>query len=79
MLTLTSDIRTPYHRLRAGVKLAALCVATVALFWLDSVPGMAAGLAAVAALYLVPGWRFLREGVALLKPVWFFVALVVVW
>lgn len=79
MLTLTSDIRTPYHRLRAGVKLAALCVATVALFWLESVPGMAAGLAAVAALYLVPGWRFLREGVALLKPVWFFVALVVVW
>ena len=79
MLTLTSDIPSPYHRLRAGGKLAALCIATVALFWLDTVAGMAAGLAAVAGLYLVPGWRFFRQGLRLLTPVWFFVALVLVW
>ena len=79
MLTLTSDIRTPYHRLRAGPKLAALCAATVALFWLDTVAGMAGGLLAVAALYLVPGWRFFRQGLRLLRPVWIFVALVVAW
>ncbi|MDR9486153.1 MULTISPECIES: energy-coupling factor transporter transmembrane component T family protein [Sediminimonas] len=79
MLTLTSDIRTPYHGLRAGVKLAALCGATVGLFWLPNPVAMAGGLAAVAGLYLVPGWQFLREGVRLLKPIWFFVVLVLLW
>ncbi len=79
MLTLTSDIRTPYHGLRAGVKLAALCGATVGLFWLQSVAAMAGGVAAVTALYLVPGPRFLRDGLRQLKPLWIFVALVIAW
>jgi biotin transport system permease protein len=79
MLTLTSEIRTPYHRVRAGTKLAALCVATVALFVMDSIAAIALAAAAVAGLYLVPGWRFLRAGLGLLKPVWFFVALVLAW
>lgn len=64
MLALTSESHTPYHRLRAGPKLALLCVCAVAL-------------AGVVALYLVPGRAFLREGLRLLAPLWIFVALVV--
>ena len=79
MLALTSDIRTPYHGLRAGLKMALLCAATVALFWIETIPGILAATAAVLALYLVPGARFLRDGLGLLKPVWFFVALVIGW
>ncbi len=79
MLALTSEIRTPYHGLRAGLKMALLCLATVALFSLDSIPAMLAAVAAVGALYLVPGPRFLRGGLGLLTPVWVFVALVIGW
>ena len=79
MLTLTSEIRTPYHRIRAGAKLAGLCAATVGLVVLDSLAAMLLANAAVAGLYLVPGRAFLRAGLGLLKPVWFFVALVMLW
>ena len=36
MLTLTSPVETPLHRVPAGVKLAALAVYTVALFALTT-------------------------------------------
>jgi len=79
MLTLTSEIRTHYHPIRAGAKLALLCAATVGLFMLDSLGAMLAANAAVAGLYLVPGQQFAKDGLRLLKPVWFFVALVLAW
>lgn len=79
MLALTSDIATPYHRLRAGVKLAALCAATVGLLALQAPGPMLLALAGVAGLYLLPGRDFLRQGLRLLKPLWIFVALVVGW
>lgn len=79
MLALTSDIRTPYHGLRAGVKLAALCLATVGMLWLQGAGPMMLALVAVAGLYLVPGPGFARQGLRHLKPLWFFVALVIAW
>lgn len=79
MLTLTSEIRTPYHPIRAGAKLTLLCAATVGLFMLGSLGAMVAANAAVAALYLVPGRPFAKDGLRLLKPVWIFVALVLAW
>lgn len=79
MLALTSEIRTPYHRLRAGPKLAVLCGCTVALVWEQGMGAMLLALAGAVALYLVPGVAFLREGLRLLAPLWIFVALVVAW
>lgn len=79
MLALTSEIRTPYHGLRAGPKLALLCGCTVALVWAQGMGAMLLALAGALALYLVPGMAFLREGLRLLAPLWIFVALVVAW
>lgn len=79
MLTLTSPIETPLHRLPAGVKLAVLCATTVLLFALASPQALAAALAAVAALYLANGRAFARQGLRLLRPLWLFVAVVALW
>lgn len=79
MLTLTSPIETPLHRLPAGAKLAALCATTVLLFALTSPLSLAAALAAVAALYLLAGRAFAAQGLRLLRPLWPFVLVVALW
>ena len=79
MLTLTSPVETPLHRLPAGVKLAALAVFTVALFALKTLAGTAAALAAVAALHLPWGGRFAAHAARMLRPLWPFVAVVALW
>ncbi len=79
MLSLTSPVETPYHRLRPGVKLAALALGTLALFSAEGLAVQAGALAGVAALYLLGGWRFAREGARMLKPVRIFVAVVLLW
>ena len=62
MLSLTSEIRTPWHRVPAGAKLLALLAATVLAFWLSTPLQAGAFLVAVCALYLPGGARFLRTG-----------------
>ena len=47
MLTLTSPVETPFHRLPAGAKLGALCLFTALLFHLNSPLPLAALLAAL--------------------------------
>lgn len=79
MLTLTSPIETPWHGLRAGAKLAALCAATLGLFALTDPLLLAACLAGIAALYLPGGLPFLRLGARLLWPLWPFVGIVALW
>jgi biotin transport system permease protein len=79
MLSLTSEARTPWHRMPAGPKLLALVAATVALFWLTTPAQGLAVLAGVAALYLPGGARFLRQGLAMLKPVVPFVVIILAW
>ncbi|MCO6381193.1 energy-coupling factor transporter transmembrane component T [Oceanicola sp. 502str15] len=79
MISLTSPVETPYHRLPAGLKLGLLCVATTGLFALGSLWGQFAALAVVAALYAAPGAGFARAGAAALRPVALFVALIAVW
>lgn len=79
MLSLTSPVRTPYHRLRAGHKLAALSVFTFWLFLNQRLDLSAAALAGVLVLYAIPGRAFLISGLRMLKPLWFFVAIVMVW
>ncbi|PVA10319.1 ABC transporter permease [Pelagivirga sediminicola] len=79
MISLTSPVETRAHRWPAGAKLAALCIATMALFALDSVAGQGAAFAVMLALYAAPGAVFLRSGVARLRMLWPFLAVIVIW
>lgn len=79
MLTLTSPVETALHRWPAGAKLALLAGFTLVLLAFDSpfAPGLA--LAALVALHLTGGAVFLRHAGAMLRPLWPFVALVLLW
>ncbi len=79
MLSLTSPIRTPFHRIAAGPKLLALLlVAGVAMALDDPVP-LASMLAAVAALYALGGARFAGHGLRVMRPVLPLVAVLLAW
>lgn len=79
MLTLTSPVETPLHRIPAAPKLAALCLFTVALFRLDHPLPLAIALAAVAALHLAQGRAFAAHALRLIRPLWPFLAVVTLW
>lgn len=79
MLTLATGIDTPLHRWPAGVKLALLALATMALFPLGSVPVLAAAALATGAAYLACGSAFARRGLALLRPLWPFLLVLALW
>ena len=79
MLTLTSPVETPLHRLRAGAKLAALCGFTVLLFWLRDPLALAAAALVPAALIALGGLQFARHAGAMLRPLWPFLLLLGVW
>lgn len=79
MLTLTSPIATPWHRLPAGAKLAALCLFTMSLFVIGNPWVLAAAVALVAMLYLPGGPVFARHGLRMLRPLIPFVAIVALW
>ncbi len=79
MLTLTSPVETPWHRVAAGWKLAALCLFTVGLFALRGPGALGLALAGVGALYLPGGWPFLRAGLRMLRPLWPFLVILALW
>lgn len=79
MLTLTSPVKTWAHSLPAAGKLAALAVATTALFLVDAPWVLTAAGAAVAGLYLSAGPGFARTGLRQLSPLWPFVVIVGLW
>lgn len=79
MLTLTSPFETSLHRLAAGPKLLALAGLSIGLFTLQSLALIVAAGGAVAALYLAFGWPFARYGVAMLRPLWPFLAILALW
>ncbi|WP_425045457.1 energy-coupling factor transporter transmembrane component T family protein [Primorskyibacter sp. S87] len=79
MLSLTSPVKTRYHRLPAGAKLLGLSLVTFLLFVIDAPVFPVAVLVLTAVLYLAPGPSFWAEGLRLLRPVVFFVAVVMVW
>jgi biotin transport system permease protein len=84
MLTLTSPVETPLHRIPAGLKLAALCGFTV---WLFAAPGLlppgllplGISLAAVGTLYAAGGALFATTGLWMLWPLWPFILIVGLW
>lgn len=79
MLTLTSDIRTPWHDVPAGAKLGALALATMGLMQLARPDHLAGVAAMVAGLHLACGWAFARQALRMLRPLWFFVVIVALW
>lgn len=79
MLALTSPVRTPFHRVPAGAKLLGLAVFTFGVALIDAPALMLPPLALVAVLYAICGARFAVSGLRALKPLWIFVAVILVW
>jgi biotin transport system permease protein len=79
MLTLTSPINTPLHRVAAGTKLLALAGLSLGLFNLHSLWPIGAAGAAVMAAYLSFGMGFARYGAAMLRPLWPFLVVLALW
>ena len=79
MLTLTSPVEIWAHRLPAGLKLAALAVATTALFALSSPLALALAAVATVGLLASGGARFAWAALHLLWPLWPFVLIVGGW
>lgn len=79
MLTLTSPIETPFHRIPAGVKLAALCAFTIWLFAAHGILPLTLSLAAVIAGYATGGPLFAATGARMLWSLWPFVLIVGLW
>ena len=79
MISLTSPVRTRAHDWPAGAKLLALCLATLGLFFVESLTLQAIACAAVLMAYLLPGRVFFRAGMSRLFILWSFVAVVLLW
>lgn len=79
MISLTSPVETKAHTWPAGVKLAALCLATVVLFQVDALPLHIVCFAGTVTLYALLGWTFLRGGIKRLALLWPFVAMILLW
>lgn len=79
MISLTSPVRTKAHDWTAGVKLAALCLATVVLFYVQNSVTHIVILAGVIGLYAAAGGAFLRAGLRQFKLIWPFVLIVAAW
>lgn len=79
MLTLTSPVETPLHRIPAPLKLAMLAGWTAGLFWITSPLVLLAAIALIAALHAVGGKVFAAHAVTMLRPLWPFIAVVAVW
>jgi biotin transport system permease protein len=79
MLALTSTHKTWMHGLRVGPKLALLAIFSILLFSLTNFWLQLMALIVVAGLTLSGGRIFALQALALLRPIWFFVALLAVW
>lgn len=79
MLTLTSPLETPLHRVAAGPKLLGLAVASVGAFSLQNLWLILAAGGVVAGVYLAFGLGFARYGASMLRPLWPFLAILGLW
>ncbi|SFE76541.1 biotin transport system permease protein [Sulfitobacter brevis] len=79
MISLTSPVKTRAHSWPAGLKLGALCLATMALFAAGDIAWHLGFAAFAVLLYALPGSLFMREGLRRLWALWPFVVLVVGW
>jgi len=74
MISLNAPVRTAAHSWPAGAKMAGLCVLTMVLFAVQSLPWHTAFLVALIGVYALPGRGFLRYGLTRLRPLWPFVS-----
>lgn len=79
MISLTSPVKTQAHVWPAGPKMAGLCVATIVLFFVNSLTTHIVILALVIGAYALPGPIFLCAGLRLLRILWPFIAIVTIW
>ena len=79
MISLTSPVKTRAHGWPAGVKLLALCLASVALFAARELWVQVFTALGVLLLYALPGRVFLLYGMRRLWPLWPFVAVLIAW
>jgi len=79
MISLTSPIETRAHRWPAGVKLLALCGATMGLFAIQIPVVHLLVFGCVLGLYVLPGYVFFCAGLRQLKVLWPFLAIIVIW
>lgn len=79
MISLASPIRTPFHQLPAGLKLALLCLFTAAVFAVESLWLGGVALSAATACYGAAGRRFLVQGVRMLRPLLPFLLVILLW
>ncbi|TDK48728.1 energy-coupling factor transporter transmembrane protein EcfT [Antarcticimicrobium luteum] len=79
MISLTCPVETWAHRRPAGLKLAALSLATALLFATDRPAILGAAVLGVAALYLSGGAGFFRAGLSNLRLLWPFLVLIALW
>ncbi|MBE9639970.1 CbiQ family ECF transporter T component [Salipiger mangrovisoli] len=79
MISLTSPVETWAHRVPAGVKLAALSLATIGLFALEDPAPLALAFAGSVALVLSGGWRFAGAAARSLRILWPFLGLIALW
>jgi biotin transport system permease protein len=79
MLSLTSPVETWAHRLPAGLKLGWLAAFSVAVFAIDRPVVMLVPLALCAAGFAALGPAAARAGLRALRPLWFFVAVLLIW
>ncbi|SJL82612.1 energy-coupling factor transporter transmembrane component T family protein [Vibrio palustris] len=79
MISLTSPVNTRAHHWPAGQKLAALCITTLTLFFIENIIIQASVLLLVLCLYALPGWSFFKHGWKALSLLFPFIVLVGIW
>ncbi|WP_260261736.1 energy-coupling factor transporter transmembrane component T family protein [Vibrio intestinalis] len=79
MISLSSPIETRAHNWSAGLKLGALCLATLVLFYVDNLIFHGLFLASVLVLYALPGKAFFTSGLRYITVVWPFILVVGLW
>ena len=66
MLSLTSLVKSPYHKVPPGPKFFLLMIASIILFSIANIYFQAVAMAFVLGLYLWPGWAFFTSGLRML-------------
>ncbi|WP_166418954.1 energy-coupling factor transporter transmembrane component T family protein [Cochlodiniinecator piscidefendens] len=79
MISLTSPIKTPFHKIPAGVKLGLLSLFTASLFLSETLTMHVGAVALTVAFYLIGGVAFAKSGFKMLKPLWPFLAIIMLW
>lgn len=79
MLSLALTRRTWAHKLPAGLKFGLLAVAMIVAMRFAALPAQAGALVATIALYASLGREALRAGARALRPLWWIVAVIVLW